>query len=213
MFELSSIQARPVACQWDHTSNFVTRLLMPVSSTVTTNKPVTVHLHVLHIRSQSQLRKSPAANVLRTASTKVATMFSGVVCQQVSSPACCTAGLHTRLQTSPSPTKKTSARHHSRNFVQQHSRCRMCLNATQSSQQDSPQTAQELQTALQDAVKLEQYAKAAELRDRLRSLAPQDTALALKKRLDYHVIQEEFEVLSCVAVLREVGKLLFGVNA
>ena len=88
----------------------------------------------------------------------------------------------------------------------------MCLNATQSSQQDSPQTAQELQTALQDAVKLEQYAKAAELRDRLRSLAPQDTALALKKRLDYHVIQEEFEVLSCVAVLR-VGKILFGVNA
>lgn len=74
---------------------------------------------------------------------------------------------------------------------------RTICNATDSSQQDQPQTAQDLRQELDDAIKIENYQKAAELRDALQQLnlqQPQDTAFALKKKMDQYVEQEKFKV-------------------
>lgn len=67
------------------------------------------------------------------------------------------------------------------------------LNATESSQ-SSAQSPQEVESELRDAVRLEQYGRAAELRDLLKSLQPQNTAPELKKRLDKLVADEQYEV-------------------
>lgn len=71
---------------------------------------------------------------------------------------------------------------------------RTSLNATESSQQHQPQSAEQLQHELQDAILVENYEKAAELRDALKSLQPSDSAPALKKKMDQLVSQDNFEV-------------------
>ena len=71
---------------------------------------------------------------------------------------------------------------------------RTSLNATQSSQQSQPQSVELLQYKLQDAIRMEDYKQAAQLRDELNSLRPQDTATALKKKMDQFVSQDKFEV-------------------
>ena len=74
---------------------------------------------------------------------------------------------------------------------------RTSLNATESSQQhqqDKPQSAEQLQGELQDAILMENYRKAAELRDALKSLLPGDSVTALKKKMDQLVSQDNFEV-------------------
>jgi len=58
-----------------------------------------------------------------------------------------------------------------------------------------------LEVELQDAIRLEQYKKAAELRDALKSLQPQDTAFSLKKKLDAFVAEERFEVKAATGLL------------
>lgn len=71
------------------------------------------------------------------------------------------------------------------------------LNATESSQQhqqNQPQSADQLQPELQDAISLENYKKAAELRDAIKSLQPRDSAAALKTKMDQLVSQDRFEV-------------------
>lgn len=74
---------------------------------------------------------------------------------------------------------------------------RTCLNATDSSEQDQPYSPEQLAHELQDAVRQENYQKAAELRDVLKSLQPQDTVAALKKKMEQYVAEDKFEV-SCV---------------
>ena len=79
---------------------------------------------------------------------------------------------------------------------------RTTSNATESSHQDQPQTAQKLREELDDAIKIENYQKAAELRDALQQLQlqqPKDTAFALKKKMDQYVAQDRFEVSLCFA--------------
>lgn len=71
------------------------------------------------------------------------------------------------------------------------------LNATESSQQhehNQPLSAEQLQGELQDAISMENYKKAAELRDAIKSLQPSDSATALKKQMDQLVSQDKFEV-------------------
>jgi len=75
------------------------------------------------------------------------------------------------------------------------------LNATDSSQQEQTPSRQDLEVELQDAIRLEQYKKAAELRDTLKSLQPQDTAFSLKKKLDAFVAEERFEVTAATGLL------------
>ncbi|KAA6425020.1 MAG: hypothetical protein FRX49_05194 [Trebouxia sp. A1-2] len=77
-------------------------------------------------------------------------------------------------------------------------RLRTTLNATDSSQQEQTPSRQDLEVELQDAIRLEQYTKAAELRDALKSLQPQDTAFSLKKKLDAFVAEERFEEAAAV---------------
>lgn len=76
---------------------------------------------------------------------------------------------------------------------------RTCLNATESSKQDQPHSPERLQHELQDAIRMENYKKAAELRDEMKSLEPQDSVSALKKKMDQFVAQDKFEVsrLAC----------------
>lgn len=74
---------------------------------------------------------------------------------------------------------------------------RTSLNATESSQQhqqDQPQSAEQLERELQDAIVLENYKEAAELRDAIKSLQPRDSATSLKKKMDQLVSQDKFEV-------------------
>lgn len=73
---------------------------------------------------------------------------------------------------------------------------RTSLNATESSQQHQPQSAEQLQHELQDAILVENYEKAAELRDALQSLQPSDSAPALKKKMDQLVSHNKFEVVA-----------------
>lgn len=74
-------------------------------------------------------------------------------------------------------------------------RVRTTLNATQSSQHEQSPSRHELEVQLQDAIRLEQYQRAAELRDALKCLEPaQDTAFSLKKQLEACVAEERFEV-------------------
>ena len=80
-------------------------------------------------------------------------------------------------------------------------RFRTTLNATDSSQQEQTPSRQDLEVELQDAIRLEQYKKAAELRDALKSLHPQDTAFSLKKKLDVFVAEERFEVTAATGLL------------
>ena len=79
---------------------------------------------------------------------------------------------------------------------------RTSLNATESSehQQNQPQSAEQLQGELQDAILMENYKKAAELRDAINSLQPRDSTTALKKKMEQLVSQDKFEVsyLLCV---------------
>ena len=99
----------------------------------------------------------------------------------------------------------SSARTRNTRFVKQlqrHGPCcvRTITNATQSSQQEQPSSRHDLEVELQDAIRLEQYQKAAELRDALKSLQPQDTAFSLKKQLDALVVEERFEVCASVTL-------------
>jgi len=91
-------------------------------------------------------------------------------------------------------------------LVKRHQQSRPCrfrttLNATDSSQQEQTPSRQDLEVELQDAIRLEQYKKAAELRDALKSLQPQDTAFSLKKKLDAFVAEERFEVKAATGLL------------
>ena len=74
-----------------------------------------------------------------------------------------------------------------------YSRLSCVVNATESSQ-TSERSPQEVEAELRDAVRLEQYGRAAELRDLLKTLQPQNTAAALKKKLDKLVADEQYEV-------------------
>ena len=79
---------------------------------------------------------------------------------------------------------------------QQCCRCRVraTVNASQSSQQQPLPSRQDLEVQLQDAIRLEQYQRAAELRDTLKALQLTDNTFSLKKQLDSLVAQERFEV-------------------
>lgn len=80
-------------------------------------------------------------------------------------------------------------------MIQPQCRVRTTLNATQSSQHEQSPSRHELEVQLQDAIRLEQYQRAAELRDALKCLEPaQDTAFSLKKQLEAYVAEERFEV-------------------
>lgn len=79
---------------------------------------------------------------------------------------------------------------------------RTCLNATDSSEQQQPHSPEQLAHELQDAVRKENYQKAAELRDVLKSLQPQDTVAALKKQMEQFVAEDKFEV-SCVSFTQD----------
>ena len=87
--------------------------------------------------------------------------------------------------------------------LQQNRPCRFrtTLNATDSSQQEQTPSRQDLEVELQIAIRLEQYKKAAELRDALKSLQSQDTAFSLNRKLDAFVAEERFEVTAATGLL------------
>jgi hypothetical protein len=108
-----------------------------------------------------------------------------------------------RVAKSPAATFPHDARESLVRRLQQSRPCRFrtTLNATDSSQQEQTPSRQDLEVELQDAIRLEQYKKAAELRDALKSLQPQDNAFSLKKKLDAFVAQERFEVTAAIGLL------------
>ena len=106
----------------------------------------------------------------------------------------CSQHQHKRNPPSTASFSSASRLHKSSLHRLRHGNRRAIPNATESSQQAHSDSARELQQALQDAVRIEDYQKAAELRDALKSIQPQDTPAALKKKMEQLVSEEKFEV-------------------